>query len=150
MRFATCFIATSLLLGGCARVNDMGLRMVSTSADAYAIVNGQLLNGSVTLIPDRTGRFSLAADQGPVTSCSGAMRNTASNAGTMDLHCNDGTDMQLHFALITETRGYAYGRDEKTSASLAFGLPPQDAIAYLRAPEGKKLSAGADGNLQLQ
>ena len=80
-----------LLLCGCAKVNDTGLRLVSTSVDAWLVVNGQLLSGRVLLVPDRTGRASFATDKGEITSCSGGMRYTATYSAAIDLRCNDGT-----------------------------------------------------------
>jgi hypothetical protein len=137
--------ALALLLCGCAKVNDKTLGWFSTNVDAYAIVSGQLLTGNVALIPDRTGRLTFSADSGPVTTCAGSMRHTASNAGMIDLRCNDGTLAQLQFTLITETRGYAYGKTANGPVSLTFGLPATDARAFLTVPEGKKLLESAKG-----
>ena len=140
-----CAAALVLWLTGCAKINDKTLGWVSTNVDAYVIVNGQLLAGNVTLIPDRTARLTFSADSGPVTTCAGSMRHTASNAGMIDLRCNDGAVAQLQFTLITETRGYAYGRTTDAPVSLTFGLPATDARAFLTVPEGKKLVESAKG-----
>lgn len=137
--------ALALALGGCAKVNDKTLGWVSSGVDAYVIVSGQLLTGTVTLIPDRTARLTFNADAGPVTTCAGSMRHTASNAGMIDLRCNDGAVAQLQFTLITETRGYAYGKTADGPVSLTFGLPATDARAFLTVPEGKKLVESAKG-----
>lgn len=137
--------ALALLLPGCAKINDKTLGWVSSTVDAYLIVNGQLLSGNVALIPDRTARLSFSAESGPVTTCAGSMRHTASNAGMVDLRCNDGAVAQLQFTLITETRGYAYGKTADAPVSLTFGLPATDARAFLTVPEGKKLVESAKG-----
>ena len=137
--------ALALLLPGCAKINDKTLGWVSSNVDAYLIVNGQLLSGNVALIPDRTARLIFSAESGPVTTCAGSMRHTASNAGMIDLRCNDGAVAQLQFTLITETRGYAYGKTADTPVSLTFGLPATDARAFLTVPEGKKLVESAKG-----
>lgn len=145
-----CAVALLLVLGGCAKVNDKTLGWFSTNVDAYVIVHDQLLAGNVTLIPDRTARLAFQADAGPVTACAGSMRNTASNAGTIDLRCNDGAIAQLVFTLITETRGYAYGTSEDGPVSLTFGLPATEARAFLTVPVGRKLVETKSGDLTLE
>ena len=119
------------LLCGCAKVNDTGLRLVSTKVDAYLGVNQQWLEGSMLLVPDRPGRVSFAAEQGAITNCSGSMRYTATYAAEVDLHCNDGTQLTLQTTLISETRGYGYGQTANGPVSLAFGLSEEDARAFM-------------------
>lgn len=147
------------LLGGCARVNDTGLRLVSTKVDAYLHVNGQWLSGEVLLAPDRTGRAVFAAPDAPDTAdkagaatpatsqvvsvaasgttvaalraCSGSLRYTATYTAEMDLHCNDGTQLALQTTLLSETRGYGYGSTAQGPASVAFGLPEDQAYAFM-------------------
>ena len=141
----------ALLLSACARVNDTGLRLVSSKRDALLIVNGQLLTGNVLLVPDRTGRVSFSTEKGVITACSGSMRYTATNNAEMDVHCNDGTQVTLQTTLLSETRGYGYGRTDQGPSSLTFGLSDQDARAFLTVPQGKTLAIGAEsGDLELQ
>ena len=131
----------ALLLGGCAKVNDAGLRLVSTKLNAYLIVNGQLLTGDLLLVPDRSGRASLAAEQGAVRSCSGGMRYSATNSGEVDLRCNEGSQLSLKITLLSDTRGYGYATtSDKGPASLVFGLSMQDALAFLSVPPGMSLA----------
>ena len=130
-----CTLLLALLLSGCAKVNDTGLRLVSTNTNAYLQLGGQCLLGNVLLVPDRTGRVSFAAEAGAApdsaASCSGAMRYTATYAAEVDLHCDDGTQVALQMTLISETRGYGYGRAPQGAASMAFGLPEADARAFM-------------------
>lgn len=132
-----CCVLPALLLCGCARVNDTGLRLVSTKSSAYLMLNGQWLEGSVLFVPDRTGRVFFAADKGNITNCSGALRYTATHAAEIDLHCDDGTQVALHTTLISEIRGYGYGATAQGPASVAFGLSEADAHAFMgrAAPE---------------
>jgi len=132
------------LLAACAKVNDTGLRLVSTSTDAYLMVNGQWLTGQVLLVPDRTGRVSFAAaaaskgtaddaaaEAPEISACVGSMRYTATYGADIDLHCDDGTQLVLRMTLISETRGYGYGATPQGPASLAFGLAEADARAFM-------------------
>lgn len=127
--------ALLVLLCGCAKVNDTGLRLVSTKTSAYLMVNGQWLQGDVLLVPDRSGRVSFAADEAApraaIASCSGSLRYTATFAAEIDLHCNDGTQLALQTTLLSETRGYGYGATAQGPASVAFGLPEADAYAFM-------------------
>jgi hypothetical protein len=143
--FNAVLLVFALDLSGCAKVNDKTLGWFSSGVDAYAIVSGQLISGDVILIPDRTARLSFSAKSGPVTTCAGSMRYTASSSGTIDLRCNNGAVAQLQFTLITETRGYAYGKTDDGPVSLTFGLSATDARAFLTVPEGKKLVEAAKG-----
>lgn len=136
-----------LLLPGCARLSDAGTLLFSSNLQAAAVVNGQLLQGMVQLSPDRTGSVTLqaepGADQAPISSCMGRLRFGATTSGTMDLRCNEGTATELVFSLIGDARGYAYGQTVAGPVSLAFGLSPGEAIAYLTVPANKKLTERA-------
>ena len=151
-RLATCSgLAVIMLMTGCAMVNDRAWRLFQSPTDALAIVNGQLLRGKVKLVPDRTGTLTLEAKSGAITNCFGGLRFTSTQAGSMDLRCNDGSSTELQFSLISEARGYAYGQSAQGQVSLTFGLSDNDARAYLKVPEGKKLvEAGKDKVLELQ
>lgn len=138
------------LLYGCARVNDMGLGLVSSKRDAFLIVNGQLLKGEVVLVPDRSGRVSFSADKGTISSCSGGMRYSATNNAEVDLRCNDGTQVALQATLLGETRGYGYGSTAKGPSSLVFGMDEPDVRAFLRVPSGMALTPGEGGALELR
>lgn len=139
------------VLWGCAKVNDVGMRLVSSKSDAYLIINGQLLLGDVLLVPDRTGRVSFATDKGAIRSCSGGMRYTASNGAEIDLRCSDGTQVAVQTTLLSETRGYGYASTAQGPVSVAFGLSVQDASAFLTAPRGMTLTPNATtGELDLQ
>lgn len=139
----------ALGLAGCAMVNDKALRLFSSDALAFAIVNGQLLQGNLVLLPDRTGNLSLAGRKEPITSCSGQTRYESSTAGSIDLRCNDGTAASMRYSLLSETRGYAYGATGTGAASVTFGMAPAQAAAYLTVPPGKKLTVAGEG-LDLQ
>lgn len=136
-----CGVVALVSLAACAKVNDTGLRLVSTNTSAYLLVNGQWMTGNVLLVPDRTGRVSFTAEdtdsKAKIAGCSGGMRYTATYASEVDLHCTDGTQVALQLTLVSETRGYGYGNTPQGPASMAFGLPEADARAFMgrAAPE---------------
>lgn len=143
-------LALPLVFGGCATVNDKALRLFSSKATVFAIVNGQLLQGDMVLLPDRTGNLTLTSDKGAISSCSGQVRYESTTGGAIDLRCNDGAGAQLRYSLLSETRGYAYGPTSAGAASLTFGLTATQALAYLTVPADKKLTVNAADGLDLQ
>ena len=79
------------------------------------------------------------------------MRFTGTTSGAIDLRCNDGSAVDMQFALLSEARGYAYGQTASGPLSLTFGLSNQEALAYLKVPADRKLvEAGKDKKLELQ
>lgn len=157
-----------VLLGGCADLNDTGLRVLSDKVAAFAIVDDQLLQGEMLLFPDRTGTVALRFDPPPtteslaqpierpaggarLTSCVGRMRRTSANTASLDLRCNDGAEAELRVALIGGTRGYGYGHTASGLASLTFGMNPTEARAHLTVPLRRQLMDGNDSSrLELQ
>ena len=133
------------VLAACAWVNDKAMGAFSSSVAATAIVNEQLLQGEVRLLPDRTGTVTLeSAAKTPLSNCAGRLRYSGTTSGVMDLNCNNGTAVSMRVAFIGETRGYAYGQTANGPASLTFGLAPQDAKAYLVVPANQQWVVGAE------
>jgi hypothetical protein len=135
---------------GCAQVSDGSLLIFSSRVPAIALVNGQLLQGEVQLMPDRTGSATLAArakplgassgaDSARITSCVGQLRYTSSVAGAIDLRCNTGVAVELVFTMLGSTRGYAYSQALGAPVSMTYGLTPDEARAYLQLPSGRAL-----------
>lgn len=138
-------------MAGCATVNDKALRLFSSKVPALAIVNAQMLSGDMVLLPDRTGNLTLAGGAGAISNCAGLVRYESTSAGSVDLRCNEGTAVVLRYSLLSEARGYGYGAAANGApASLTFGLPAAQAVAYLTAPAGKKLVVNEAGSLELQ
>ena len=137
---------------GCSTINDRALRVLASKATAYAVVQGQLLEGDLQLTPDRTGKLTLHASdaEAALQTCVGTSKFEASLSGTVDVQCNDGTSVALTFGLISETRGFAYGATGSGPASLTFGLPAREALAYLRVPAGRSLRVTAGDTLEMQ
>jgi hypothetical protein len=126
-------------LVGCARVNDMGKRLVASSMNAVAVVNETLLEGEVTLLMDRTGRVNLAATSPSSLTCRGEMFYTATRSGVIHLRCSDGTDTRLEFGALSDISGYASGRTAHGPVTLAFGMEASAAGAYLTLPAGQRM-----------
>lgn len=157
-------------LSGCADLNDTGLAALATRVNAYAVVNGQLVQGQMTLYPNHSGTVTLRTEvaqpdgsgidlnapvkptQNPIlNSCLGRFHYTATAYGAIDLRCNDGSTADLRMALIGETRGYGYGQTATGLASLTFGMEPGEARAHLTVPPGKQLlETGSASGLEMK
>lgn len=130
---------------GCAQLNDTGLAIFSSNLPAVAIVDGQLLQGEIQLFPDHTGTVSVRAQGAPsaaqagLTSCVGRLRYTATSTAAVDLRCNGGVSADVKTTLLGDTRGYGYGPTANGSASLVFGMSPQESRAHLIVPPDRQL-----------
>jgi hypothetical protein len=137
-------LSLPLLLGGCAALNDATMRALATSAPALAVVSERVLTGEVLLYTDRSATVQLQSRDEPALSCMGSMRYTGSTGGVVNLRCSDGRQARLVYTALGETSGYGIGRDETHSISLAYGLAPEAARAWLIAPPGKRLVPDGD------
>lgn len=152
-RIMKTFALASLLLltiTGCARINDVGMRLVASSAFAMALVHDTVLSGKAVMSVDRSGTLNLESDTEPKVKCMGTMRYTATTSGVATLKCSNGADVLMPFNAISETKGYGSGRTAQGLASFTFGMDPEDAIAYLRPAAGKRLVATPEGTLRLE
>lgn len=140
------------ILAACARVAEGTLLVFSTRVAAIAVVDGQLLQGEVVLLTDRTGTATLKSTANTprpapgmgkpaVTQCVGQLRYTSTVAGVFDLRCDAAVQAELRFTMLSETRGYAYSQAATPAVSLTYGLAPEQAKAYLKLPPNKQLVA---------
>jgi len=152
-------LGMGLGVSGCARLSETGVLLLGTTLPALSIVNGQVLQGEVQLLPDRTGSVALrtsanppnSPESAPISNCMGRLHFSGTTAGEIDLRCNDGSVATLVFSLVSDATGYAYGQTATAPVSLTFGMRPAVARAYLTAPPAKKLVERADGSsLELQ
>lgn len=148
MKILTASVVLALSLAGCAKINDLSTRVLSSSASALAVVSDTLLSGKVVITTDRTGTVTLESDSG--LKCMGSLRYTASRSGTIALQCSDGNEATMDFRALSETSGHASGRSLRGPASLTYGLDPLDAAAYLTLPPGKRLVPGGSSGSRLQ
>jgi hypothetical protein len=128
---AAALLATAL--AGCANINDLMLQVGTSRPTATLQVGAQRLQGNITLTPERHGELSVQAAGGKPSACMGALRFTSTQAGTMNLQCDDGTATTLYFSLLTPVKGYAYGQTEQSTVALTFGMAEEESAAYLFA-----------------
>lgn len=157
------WIFAVLVLGGCARINDLGQAAFSSGSGAYAVVEGQLLEGEMRIYPDRTGLLTLreinpvekiqgnspSLPVAEVKSCQGRLRYSGTTSAIVNLRCQGAFESDVRMVLISETRGYGSGSGNTGPVSITFGLDPMQAGAHLIAPQGKQLVV-KDGTLVLE
>ena len=121
------------VLGGCADFGNLVVQLGASRPAAILQVQGQRLDGTLTLSPDRTGTLNVMANQGEPSVCLGGVRFTSSTQGEVDLRCNDATAALLKFSMLTAVKGYAYGASDKGPVALTFGMVDDEARAYLQS-----------------
>ncbi len=135
-------LITVAALSGCAKWEDRARSYLASSVDVFAVVGGKLMQGQAQIYGDRTGTIAIGTGLAvsPAQSCSGRMTRTGTATASLDLRCNDGTELTLSAVMLAETQGYAYGQVANDSvASLTLGLESVRAVSYLRAPVGQQL-----------
>jgi hypothetical protein len=145
VKLIACLLLAALGLAGCSVANRMGMR--SASAPTYLVLGGKLYVGETQGFADRRASVSLRTDEGegtPPQTCAGTLAFTAERAGVVDLSCSNGSHARLAFEATDRTVGHAYAT-ESEAATLTYGLEPEQAAAYLRAPAGKKLAIAPEG-----
>jgi hypothetical protein len=143
-------LPVSLLMAGCASMNDAAMALQSSSTSAVAVVHETLLLGTAVIFNDRTGTLNLESDTEPRVKCMGTLRYTSTRTGVAKLTCSDGADALMYFSAIGETRGYGTGTTAKGTASFTFGFELAEASAYLTPPPGKRVVVSSDGRVRLE
>ncbi len=131
---AAVLLATGL--GGCAWMYEKTRRAVATPSLALAVIGNRLLTGKAVLYTDRSATIELSNKDDPPLSCLGTMNYTNSMGGVLDMRCNDGSQIRLPYTALSDTKGRAAGG----GVSLTYGLPPENARAWLTPPEGRRLT----------
>lgn len=138
-----------LVLTGCAKINDAGMKLLSSSSPAFMFINGQFLSGNAVLYTDRSGTLALESALEPKIKCMGSIRYTATRSGIANIRCTDSIESVMTFNAVTETRGFGGGLTGLGPASFAFGVTAEEASAYLALPAGKRIVTSPTGEAQL-
>jgi hypothetical protein len=128
-------LAAGSLLGGCAWMHNKAMRAVASSSLALAVIGDRLLTGQAVIYTDRSATIELSDDTEPALDCMGTMSYTNSTGGVLDLRCNDGSQIRLPYTAISEIQGRAAGG----GVSVTYGLPPENARAWLTPPPGRRV-----------
>jgi hypothetical protein len=131
------FLSASLLtvaVVGCAQIDGQARGWLASKVVAYAVVDGEHLEGTATLFTERAGTLQLRADKNPERVCVGDLRYLATTSGVLVLRCPGGPDVVLNFTVRNGTSGFGYGHTAQGLAAVAWGMEAQHAAAYLPVP----------------
>ncbi len=160
-RRAMGWVAAALALlatASCTVSTRLGMRVAS--APVFLVLDGVLFTGEAKGFADRTALITAESVESAGTGgaagaagsaaavplqCAGDLRMASDITGSVDLRCNNGKDTRLSFKLLAPAQGFGYNLPERTSASITFGMVPERAVAYLLAPEGRRIVNGDEG-----
>lgn len=135
-------------LGGCTISGGSRIGLFSATAPVVAIIADDAFEGEAVGYMDRSGTIEMRSVTDPEVRCAGDFRYTGKRSGRGLIRCNDGSAAEINFNSISSVSGYGYGATNRGPVSFTYGLTPEDAIEYLRAPEGKAVRIN-NGRAQL-
>lgn len=135
-------------LSACSVATRMGMR--PATAPVYLLLGGELYTGEAQGFNDRRASITLHTEATPPLTCAGTLAFTAERSGVVELTCSNGMQTRLNFESTGWATGFAYSPAGAEPSSLTFGLAPEPAAAYLRAPAGKKLVVSPPESLKLE
>lgn len=128
---------------GCSVATRLGMR--PATVPVFAVLGAKLYTGEAQGFADRRASISLHTDDASPLTCAGTLAFTAEHSGMVELSCSGGGAARLAFQTTDQATGFAYNLPDGEPASLTFGLEPEQAGAYLKAPAGKHLVASPEG-----
>lgn len=124
----------ALALVGCASSLEKVSGWMSSNADAFATLDGQILQGKMNFAREREGSLQVQTRSGPILSCTGPLRYTATKVGSVEVNCNDGKAGRLSFTALSPVNGTARGTVGSQPFLLTYGLAPEKAAGFLGVP----------------
>jgi hypothetical protein len=113
--------------------------LLSGTGSVIAILADELFVGEAEGHLSGAGTLAIHAQARPDLTCKGQFTSSAVLGGSGQLHCSDGASATFRFQRLSVLRGYGSGSFSRGGMSFAYGLSAEDAAAYLKLPEGKKL-----------
>ena len=132
------FLAACIGLAGSAPVAAGGL--FSATGAVIAIAADALYVGEAEGQIDGSGTVALRSQKDPSLTCLGQFTSSAALGGTGRLQCSDGASATFRFKRLSVYRGYGVASFSRGEMSFAYGFTPEEAVPYLKLPEGKKLA----------
>jgi hypothetical protein len=133
-------IAGCIGLAGAATPAAAGL--LSATRAVIAIVDGELFVGEAEGHLDGAGTIAIHSQKDPSLTCLGEFTSSAKAGGNGNMRCSDGATATFRFQRLTVFRGHGTGASSRGAMSFVYGLTADEAVPYLKLPEGKKFSPG--------
>jgi hypothetical protein len=131
------FVAV-LAIGGVSSAASADI--LSATRPVIAIVGNELYIGDAVGHLSGAGTLTLRSQSNPAVSCRGEFTSNATQSGSGQLECTNGTAATFEFKRLSTFTGFGAGNTDHGSLSFVYGLGPVDAAPYLKLPIGKKLT----------
>ncbi len=122
--------------------------LLSATRGVVAILADDLFVGEAEGHLNGAGTLAIRSQKNPTLSCLGRFTSSAAQGGTGQLECSDGTTATFTFQRLSVYRGFGVAQFGGAAMSFAYGFAPEEVGAYLKLPEGKKLTRNGN-ELQL-
>jgi hypothetical protein len=150
---ALCAIAAVFAaLPGCVSLSESMTGISTSYAEAFAVVEGRVLQGKAQLTAERSGSVQLQSLESPPLSCFGPLSYTSTTQGVISLSCSNGRSVGVSFLAFSPLSGAgrglmdpagtgagaatetAPGAVSKVDFTLTYGLKADRAATYLAVP----------------
>jgi hypothetical protein len=123
---------------GSAPVANAGL--FSATGTVIAVAAHDVYVGEAEGHLDGSGTLAIRSQENPGLTCTGQFTSNAAQGGSGQLHCSDGATGAFQFKRLSVYRGYGVATLSRGEMSFAYGFTPEEAVPYLKIPEGKTLA----------
>ena len=130
-------LAACIGLAGAAP--DAGAGFFSATGAVIAITADDVYVGEAEGHLNGAGTLAIHSQKNPTIKCLGEFTSSAELGGSGQLQCSDGATATFRFKRLTVYRGYGTASFGRGEMSFAYGFTPEEAMPYLKLPEGKKL-----------
>ncbi len=131
-------LAACIGFAGSAPVANAGL--FSATGTVIAVAADDVYVGEAEGHLDGSGTLAIRSQKNPGLTCTGQFTSSAALGGSGQLQCSDGTTATFQFKRLSVYRGYGVASFSRGEMSFAYGFTPEEAVPYLKLPEGKKLA----------
>jgi hypothetical protein len=112
---------------------------LSATRDVIAIMAGELYVGGAEGHLDGSGSLVIHSQRNSGLTCRGEFTSKDKTGGAGQLRCSDGATATFTFARLSVFRGSGTGEHSRGPMSFSYGMDHEQASAYLKLPEGKRL-----------
>jgi len=114
--------------------------LLSAKRVVIAVLADDLFIGEAEGHLSGAGTLAIRSQRHPGLTCVGQFTSSAELGGSGQLQCSDGSTATFRFRRVSMFRGHGVASFSRGSMSFAYGFPPEEAVSYLKLPEGKKLT----------
>ena len=114
--------------------------LLAATGAVIAILHGELFVGKADGHLDGAGTLRIHSQKNPALTCLGEFTSSAALGGAGHLLCSDGVSATFVFKRLSIFRGFGTGNTSSGLMSFAYGFSAEQALPYLKLPEGKKLT----------